>query len=60
MMIEIQDHENRNHWELYERSKIPKGKRTILSVWSFKRKRYPDGRIKKYKARLCTYGEMQQ
>ena len=60
MMIETHDHENRNHWELYERSKIPKGKRTILSVWSFKRKRYPDGRIKKYKARLCAHGGMQQ
>ena len=60
MMVEIQHHENNGHWHLFERSKIPKGKKTILSIWSFKLKRYPDGRIMKYKSRLCAHGGMQQ
>ena len=59
MLDEIQDHENRKHWQLFERKNIPKEKKTILSVWSFKRKRFPDGRIRKHKARLCAHGGMQ-
>lgn len=60
MMKEVQDHENRSHWHLVPRSSLPTDKKTILSIWSFKRKRFPDGRIMKYKARLCAHGGMQQ
>ena len=60
MQVEIEDHENRDHWHLFERSSIPKGKKSILAIWSFKRKRFPDGRIMKYKARICAHGGMQQ
>ena len=38
---------------------MPVGAKTILSIWSFKRKRIPDGTISKYKARLCAHGGMQ-
>ena len=31
----------------------------IWSTWAFKCKRYPDGLIKKFKARLCARGNMQ-
>ena len=31
-----------------------------MAIWSFKRKRFPDGTIMKYKARLCAHGGMQQ
>ena len=31
-----------------------------MMVWSFKRKRHPDGRLTKYKARLCCHGGQQQ
>ena len=34
--------------------------KTILAIWSFKRKRYPDGTLNKHKARLCAHGRMQQ
>ena len=37
---------------------MPKGAKTILSVWAFKRKRLPDGTILKYKARLNSHGGM--
>ena len=43
MMKEVADHEDREHWEMFLRSKMPEGCKTILAVWSFKRKRYPDG-----------------
>ena len=59
MLVEIHDHEKRNHWTMIPRSEIPEGAKTILSIWSFKRKRYPDGRILKHKARLCAHGGMQ-
>ena len=32
----------------------------IMMVWSFKRKRHPDGTLKKHKARLCCHGGQQQ
>ena len=31
-----------------------------MMIWSFKRKRHPDGRLSKYKARLCCHGGQQQ
>ena len=60
MKVEIEDYEQRDHWNLFDRSKIPKGHKSILAIWSFKRKRLPDGTITKYKAKICAHGEMQQ
>ena len=60
MVKEINDHESRDHWELVERKTLPSGTKTILSVWAFKRKRHPDGRIYKHKARLNAHGGMQR
>ena len=34
--------------------------KVILAIWYFKRKRFPDGRIHKHKARLCAHVGMQQ
>ena len=31
-----------------------------MMIWSFKRKRHPDGRLDKYKARLSCHGGQQQ
>ena len=31
-----------------------------MAIWSFKRKRYPDGTLNKHKARLCAHGGQQQ
>jgi hypothetical protein len=44
-------------WELVRRT----DKMNVLpSTWAFKCKRYPDGRIKKFKARFCARGDRQQ
>ena len=56
MMEEVDAHESRNHWSLMRRSSLPLGTKTIMSIWSCKIKRFPDGRIMKYKARLCDHG----
>jgi hypothetical protein len=60
MQKEIEDHQNRNHWSLTKRTSLPKTAKTILAIWSFRRKTAPDGRIVKHKARICCHGGMQQ
>jgi hypothetical protein len=60
MRKEIEDHESWDHWEIVHCSSIPEGKKTIQAIWSFKRKRFPDGSLNKHKARLCAHGGMQQ
>ncbi|MEY3108605.1 MAG: hypothetical protein RL730_956, partial [Actinomycetota bacterium] len=60
MEKEIDDHVRREHWEIIPRSMMPKDMKTIMSIWSFKRKRLPDGTLNKHKARLCAHGGMQQ
>ena len=34
--------------------------KNILSIWSLKRKIFPDGRLMTHKYRRCEIGEMQQ
>ena len=36
------------------------GKNVLRSTWAFKIKRYPDGRVKKFKARFCARDDMQK
>ena len=59
MIKELEDHRSRGHWKLVPRSEIGDAP-TIQSVWSFKRKRRPDGSLLKHKARLCAHGGMQE
>ena len=59
MLKEVKDHEDRNHWTVLPRSSMPANTKTIMAFWSFKRKRYPDARVLKHKARLCAHGGMQ-
>ena len=48
-------------WDVVPRAKaISEGKKVVDSVWSFKRKRYPDGVVKKLKARFCIHGGQQE
>jgi hypothetical protein len=60
MIKETQDHESQGHWEIVKRTSIPCEVKTIQAIWSFKRKRFPDGLLNKHKARLCAHGGMQQ
>ena len=60
MEVEIANHTERGHWDLIPWSQLPSGSKTMMSVWSFKRKRLPYGIIYKYKARICAHGGQQQ
>jgi hypothetical protein len=55
----VDDHESRVHWTLTKHCDLPPGTKSIISIWSFKRKQYPDGTLNKHKARLCVHGGMQ-
>jgi hypothetical protein len=59
MEVELAAHEERNHWTLIERKDMPIGTKTIMALWSFKRRRFPDGTLTKHKARLCVHGRQQ-
>lgn len=59
MIKEANDHHDRKHWEIVKRTEHDNPK-TILAIWSFKRKRNPDGSLNKHKARLCAHGGMQK
>ena len=60
MQEEIYDHEIRNHWSIVKQSTIPSTEKTIQGICSFKQKRFPDRRLNKHKARLCSHGGMQE
>jgi hypothetical protein len=57
MQKEVAHHEQLKHWhwKLVHISTIPPGFKRIKDVWiwSFKRKRTPNGELLKHKARLC-------
>ena len=57
MQKEVEDHCRRGQWKPVLRNTIGDTK-TVISVWSFKRKRRPDGSLLKHKARLCVHGGM--
>jgi hypothetical protein len=59
MIKEVSDLFNSDVFELKRRSEITSGQKPIKSIWSFKRKRAPDGTYLKHKARLCAHGGMQ-
>jgi hypothetical protein len=54
---EIVTLQNIGAWE-----QVPKeeAKKTILSTWAFKVKRFPSGLVRKLKARFCVRGDMQK
>ena len=51
---------NLDAWNVVPRSKAIKAKKRIFdSTWAFRRKRYPDGKVKRLKARFCFRGDQQ-
>jgi hypothetical protein len=60
MQKEVADHELRNHWTIVLCLTVPRTAKPIQAIWSFKCKRRPDGTLVKHKARLCSYGRVQQ
>ena len=50
--------EGKDSWEVVKQSSV-KGKNALPLTWALKRKRFPDGRIRKYKAQFCVRGDRQ-
>ena len=46
-------------WKEVKRTSVPAGKKILGGTWVFKRKRNPEGKIIKYKARYCVRGDQQ-
>jgi hypothetical protein len=53
---EIKDLMDINTFEFIPKTNIPANTRYLDLVWTYRRKRHPDGSLKKYKARLCVNG----
>ncbi len=45
MVKEIEDHESRNYRTIMQRCDMPNDTKTIMSIWSFKPKLYPDEKL---------------
>ena len=54
--VEIEALEEKDAWDVVDRES---GMNVLPSTWAFKCKRYPDGRVRKLKARLCARGDRQ-
>ena len=61
MVKEVNDFDERGHWELIHKSQVDFNRPhdIISAIWSFKRKRTPAGELIKHKARLCAHGGQQ-
>lgn len=59
MRAEIKSLQARKTWRIVSRS-VAGGKHVIPGTWSFKKKRYPDGTFRKYKARWCKRGDIER
>ena len=60
MKKEIEELEGMEAWDVVPREMaIKTGRKILASTWAFKRKRYPDGSVKKLKARLVARGDQQ-
>jgi hypothetical protein len=53
MEAELETLTRKDCWEVVER---PKNRPVVSSTWAFKIKRYPDGSMRKLKARFCARG----
>ena len=67
MIKKFESHEEIIHLKIIKKSEVNNkhknkdGKlKTILSIWSLKRKRFPYGIWMKQKSRLCAHGGMKQ
>ena len=59
MIREVRDHELKDNQTLVKWKDMPSATKTIMAIWSFKRKRFPDGFLNKHKMCLYVQGGMQ-
>ena len=56
---DISELEQMNTWKIVKKNSLPRGANLLPSTWDFKINRYPDGRMRKHKARFCVKGDCQ-
>ena len=56
---EIKELEGKGTWREVSVRDVPSGETILPGTWVFRRKRTPDGTIKKYKGRYCVRGDLQ-
>jgi hypothetical protein len=59
MRSEIKELEEHKTWTVVQREDLPNGANVLPSTWALRIKRYPDGRLRKFKARFCARGDRQ-
>ena len=59
MRNEIKELEEHNTWTVVRRDQLPEGANVLPSTWALRIKRFPDGRVCKFKARFCARGDRQ-
>ena len=59
MDLEIRQLASKDCWTVVDRSEA-KDKKILGTTWAFKRKRFPDGSVRKLKARICVRGDQQK
>ena len=59
MAEEITALEKGNTWTPMLRSSLPSGTNVLPGTWALKIKRFPDGRVRKFKGRYCVRGDKQ-
>ena len=59
MCDEMETLEKLEPWDIIPDIEVPEGVNILDSTWVFKRKRYPDGSVRKLKARWCVRGDQQ-
>jgi len=55
---EILDLESMGTWEIIARNQLPSQTKVIPSTWAMRIKRFPDGRLNKFKERFCVRGDL--
>ena len=59
MRKEIEELEQHKTWVIVPKCKVQEGTKILPSTWALKVKRYPDGRLRKFKAQFCVRGDCQ-
>jgi len=59
MAKEVEELEQHDTWDEVPESSVPDGANVLPGTWVFRIMRYPDGRLRKIKAKLCVRGDKQ-
>jgi hypothetical protein len=57
---EVKSLEKMGTWKVVERSSLPATTKVIPGTWAHRIKRFPDGRLNKFKSRWCVRGDLER